>query len=288
MAERTRARTIVGIAVMVLLPLLQFQRLSLRGAAGASSSYGHGALSTDTLRRILRALPDATLVAEDASLELLVRAASPRLRAGGQDVRVVPRRAAAVSAALAAGRIFAFPRAQLALQHQGVELSGRAMGIPGVAEVQRVVDCARVGRQWSDAPTLTVAGGFALIARREDARGPVTIYLGSRENLRTAAVGWPARATRGFQVREYARAERPDLADALQAQGIPPSSGVLTAPYVVRIVMWRTPGAADVLPVALSRPPDVALAKGEPDSGWRFLELCPSFRSQPEDIVPPR
>jgi hypothetical protein len=132
---------------------------------------------------------------------------------------------------------------------------------------------------------LNGGGRFALVAFESGAHGPVAIYAGSERLMTVAPAAWPIRATRGFVLRTYARADRPDLPDALRAEGVPATSSLLDMPHVARIVLWRTPGAPSVLPVDFDPAPQVVLARAEPGSGFESLRLCPAFK---DELPPPR
>jgi hypothetical protein len=279
----SRLATVGTYALIGLLPLLQFQRLSTEGAAEPAAGYGHDRLSLQALWPALRAMPEATIVAEDSTIDLLLRAASVERRTG-KKIRVVPRQAGVVADAFAEGRVFAFPRAQRELQHWGVQFKP-ALKVPGFAEVDNVGTCTALGPNWIEIPPLTASTGFALVHTLPDARGPVTLYFGGGDALTARASGWPPRTTRGFTTAEYRRSERPDLPDALRSLGISSSSQLLSAPYVTRIIMWWTPGAPDALPVALSRPPDVVLARAEAGQELSSLALCPWREYKVDSLV---
>ena len=275
-AART-ARRVAAVIVLALLPILQVERLRQQNPSPAPSVYGHGVLSQEALWRTLRALPDVTIVAENASTHLLLRASMSQLERSGKHLRMIPRDARAIAGALKEGRVFAFPRAQAELRNRGVQFeksSGQAIGL---AEVGAVHPCSPLERRWTDAPAAAVAGGFALVASHPDGRGPVTIYLAGPGPFTATPLGWREREKRGFHVRTYAQAELRELRDALTTQGLDPSSPVLSAAHVVRITMWRTPGAPTVLPVTVTERPRTAIARVEEQTDRPALEICGSF-----------
>ena len=69
-----------GLLIASLLILLEARRFNQREAALAPADAAHASLTASAARRALRALPTAAIVAEDASVNLLLRAAasSPR------------------------------------------------------------------------------------------------------------------------------------------------------------------------------------------------------------------
>ncbi len=275
-AART-ARRVAAVIVLALLPILQVERLRQQDPSPAPSVYGYGDLSQEALWRTLRALPDVTIVAEDASTDLLLRASMSQLERSGKNLRMIPRDARAIAGALKEGRVFAFPRAQAELRNRGVQFEKSAGQAIGLAEVGAVHPCSPLERRWTDAPAAAVAGGFALVASHPDGRGPVTIYLAGPGPFTATPLGWRDREKRGFHVRTYAQAELGELRDALTTQGLDPSSPVLSAAHVVRVTMWRTPGAPTVLPVTLTERPRTAIARVEEQTDRPALEVCGSF-----------
>ncbi len=277
----TFARRVAAVLLLILLPVLQYQRLPV--SESAATPAGHERLTSGLVSGALRALPPATLVAEDASTDLVLRSLSSSDAAGGRPVRVTPRNAASVAAALGQAPVFAFPRGQRELQHRGVLFLARPSAA-GLAQVDAVHGCSAVDRRWEETPALARAPRFALVATVPDARGPLTLYLGSDAPLIASAIGWQPRDMRGFHPRPYSAADRAELRLALLSQGLPASSAVLAAPHVLRLVLWRTPGAPDVLPVALSARPTAAVARLDADARRDGLVLCPSYAFEPAAI----
>jgi hypothetical protein len=268
-----------AVALAALVPLLAWQRLSFREPPQPLSAYGHEGMSAEQIRRIAEAVNGSTssegsLVEEDASVALLLRAA--RVLRNDRGLRLVRRDPAAIEQAL--GRVFALPLAQRSMQLRGVRFAAPGIsGVPGLAEVVSVSRCAAINRWWTELPALTETTALALAAGSEQARGPVIVYAGAGQPFQPGAPGWPPAAMRGFQVREYRRAERPDLSDALLAQGVPSSSGTIGAPFVLRLELWRTPHAPRALGVALGIRPHTTVARADPSSTPPFPEVCPWF-----------
>lgn len=148
--------------------------------------------------------------------------------------------------------------------------------------MKTIVPCAAIQSAWTPAPELHGVERFALVASAFDARGPVAVYTGTERPMTAAPVAWPLRTTRGFVLRTYARAERPDLPDALRAEGVPETSVLLHMPHVARIVLWRTPGAPTMLPVDLGTAPAVVLTRADPGARLDGLRLCPAFSDERE------
>ena len=271
-----------GVLVAILLILLEVHRFNQREAAlaPAPADAAHTSLTSSAVGRALRALPTAAIVAEDASVDLLRRAAAPYLDAIGKPLEIVAPTPAAVMAATQSGRVFAYPHARSVLQYQGVSFAAAGGNLPGLSEVKAIVPCSAIQSSWTLAPELQGVERFALVASASDARGPVAVYKGTERPMTAAPVAWPLRTTRGFVLRTYARAERPDLADALRAEGVPETSSLLRMPHVARIVLWRTPGAPAMLPVDLGTAPTVVLTRAEPGGRLDGLRLCPAFKDE--------
>ena len=127
--------------------------------------------------------PGGTLVVEDALVSMLVHHASRRLATTGPQITLVTRDVGAVAAALSSGRVFAFPRGQAILQHEGFRVRDVEAHIDGLAEISSGAACGIVDREWREAPGLTTASALALVASTRDARGPAIVYLAADERL---------------------------------------------------------------------------------------------------------
>ena len=277
-----RLTAVGGIALVSLLPLLQLQRFAGRERS-APSAFGHQRLTTEAFLTFTRAIPELTLVREDASSDLVARAARKRLERLGKRPRLVARDAAAIRAAGAQQHtpILALPRAQAILRYRGITFERLPKAASVLTAVSGSRPCVAVTNDWTDLAGVAGGAQFALTADDEDGRGPVMVYVGSEDAAKPRPLDWPRASLRGFIAMAYTRAERPDLADALRAQGIPGTSPLLSAPHVVRITMWRTPGAPSVLPVTTAAPITAAVVRAERDAAIRGLEVCPSSAHEP-------
>ena len=266
-------------ALLALVFLLQFQRLTRADVSSLAVRDGHEAMTLAGVRRLVRLMPAVTIVDEDASTDLLFRAARvERLR---KQLTVVRRERSALAAAAERGPLFALPRAQRDLQYRGVEFAADIGG--SVARVQAVRNCATTAAEWQDVSAYVAGGRFALVAPVVDARGPVEMYVGSDVSLAARAAGWPPRDLRGFHVREYERARLPDLESVLRQRGIAAPSSLLTAPRVTHLELWRTPSAPNALPVALTGTPSAAVARAV--GPGPALELCRWLEFTPTRIA---
>jgi hypothetical protein len=280
-AVSDRARLPSTLAVGLLLVLLQAQAWQQRDIP-PPHPYGHERLSTTDFLRSVSKIPEVTLVTEDASSNLVFRAAFPRMHRLGKRPQILQ---ADVNAMKAAGTrqyspVLALQRAQQLLQHRGVQFRPAAPQSPLAATVA-IQPCVPVSDVWRDAPGLAHNSRFAFVAREEAARGPIAVYVGSVGPLQPRPLGRPGQTIRGFWLVRYTRDARPDLREALEAQGIPTASPLLTAAHVVRLVLWRTPGAPRVLPVDLERPADAVVTRVDQGGLPLSVDLCPSFEYAP-------
>jgi hypothetical protein len=265
--RKTAALTLTALLV-ALVVLLQVQSFVRADPIADRVTLGHERLTVERFGAAASPVTARMMVDEDASTAIV-------LRASGVSWRIVPRRAPDVRDAVAAGRVVALPRAQLELQRQAIVLRSTASDV--VAEVTEARACVAVGRRWTDASALLASPRFTFVATRPGAMGPITIYFGADDGLAADAVGWIARARRGFNAQAYTRQERPDLGDALRAQDIHEPDTLLNAPHVLRLILWRTPDTPDVLPIALNARPTSAVVRADPAPAARFVELCPWF-----------
>jgi hypothetical protein len=65
---------------------------------------------------------------------------------------------------------------------------------------------------------------------------------------------------------------------------VPATSPGLTARYLTRLELWRTPGAPRILTVELGTTPVAAIARLGLDAAVRRLTVCPVFQITRESI----
>ena len=276
-----RLHWIVAPIALAALPWLQASHREAGDIASADVPRGHEHLSRQRFMQIISGVaPGGTLVVEDALVSMLVHHASRRLATTGHQITLVTRDVDAVAAALTGGRVFAFPRGQTILQYEGFRVRDVEAHIDGVAEISSGAACGIVDREWRDAPGLTAASALALVASTRDARGPAIVYLAADERLAPERSEWPARAGRGFDVHEYNRDDERDRSTLLKdAAGdeAPAAHSIFQARHVVRLEIWRVPGAPWQLPVRLARPPVAALVRAHSAATPGVIRVCPSF-----------
>jgi hypothetical protein len=280
----------VGILLLVLLPALQIARFNADERDDWARPSGH---EQATLRQVTAGLnsvlPGALFVEEDASVELLLRAAAFTGRRALKPFTVGSRETASVSQALRRrAAVYAFPNARKELNVRGftsapVEVAVRLPGggrarVSGISAITGEQPCQIVGNTWVDVAKNSADGRIALVADSETVYGPLTIFLGGATAVMPKPDGWPPRATRGFRLAVFdqhpgERSQR--LADEARDLGLPADHPVLAAPFVVRLMLHRTPRAPLALPVTLGTGFPMAVAKLQSESvGAGALRLC--------------
>jgi hypothetical protein len=275
------ARRIGGAALVASVPAFQLASLG-DPAVPRPAPLGHEDLSGRSLVRLIAALPnDSALVAEDAIVDMLQRAAASNATVADKRAGIVSERVEDLDKALTGHRVFALPRAQTDLQQQGFRLQDpQDVFVRGVAEVLPGGACGSIGATWLDLPGATGSTHLAFVADGPDGRGPIIIYLASDAPLRPAPLDWPGLSRRGFFESHYDTtrdADRRQLdADVATDRG-PVGHAVLRAPIVTRLELWRVPGAPLTLVVSLERAPGLAVARTRDAGPDSRVRVCPSF-----------
>jgi hypothetical protein len=206
-------------------------------------------------------VPQATFVEEDATVDVLLRAANVGARRRAKPITVVAPTADAVGGALRSRTVYAFPWRQDDLSLRGFVVepvpaarvsSDGAHALDGVAAITGRRRCQAVEPAWADfsgAPDR-----IALSADSPAARGPAVILLGGKTAGAPQPDGWSPRAVRGFGFFTFNRltpAGTERLAAEARATGLPANHPLLDQPFVVRLNLHRTPRAPLALPVIL-------------------------------------
>ena len=279
-----------------LLPLLQ---LSARADDPRTSAQiapqGQERLTLQSVAQTLRILPAASaFVVEDATMDLFLRALDGTWQRSGKTLQLVPRRATNVAAVLGhpGTHVFALRAAQAELWRIGFRLAETAFpDVTGVAEVREGGACTVVDSQWRGLPDLPRSSVLALVAETDGEAGPLVIYIASDERPAARALDWPPLTMRGFHETSYdqsADADRARLDTSAREDGVPAGSRVLSAPFVTRLELWRTPGAPNALAVELGAMPIGGLARLRPDAAVQRLTVCPAFPFTPLRLAMPR
>ena len=284
-AGRGAAGWAVAAVLLLLLPALENSRRVNEPRDDRVLSRGH---ESQTLRRMTATLDlvaqDATFVEEDATVDMLLRAAVFRGRRRGKPVSAVAPEPEAIARLLGRRTVYAFPRRQADLSLRGLvvepadaETAGAA-ALEGLAVITGTRRCDAVGAAWGGVSS--ASGRIGVVADGDATIGPVLMYFGGAIPSGAIPDGWPLRTLRGFHARTF---DRRDPADAtrLQAEardeGLTQDHPVLTEPAVVRLTLHRTPRAPLASAVALGAPFPIGAARFEQGTAavGRFI-VCDS------------
>jgi hypothetical protein len=275
LARSSVTRAIAGL-LLVLFPILQVARLRAEERDNSVHSLGHEAATLRHVIAVLNLVPaNATFAEEDATIDLLMRAAVFGGRRAGKPFTIAPRRRDVIKSALDRGPVYAFPRGQEDLSQRGFVIEpvariGRAQDqsdktVEGLAAITGTRPCQIIGERWVDLAGIGETGRIAMSGDSESAYGPIVLYLGGPMAGEPAPDGWPLRTTRGFRLATFDR-ETDAHADRLlaEARARELSDGeVFKSPYVTRLTLHRTPRAPLTLGILLGASRPVGVAKGE-------------------------
>ena len=263
--------------LLVLFPILQAARLRAEERDDWVHSLGHEAATLRHVIAVLNVVPaNATFAQEDATIDLLMRAAVFGGRRAGKPFTIAPRRRDVIKSALDRGPVYAFPRGQEDLSQRGFVIEpvariGRARDdsdktMDGLAAITATRPCQIIGERWVDLAGIGATGRIAMSADSESAYGPIVLYLGGLVAGEPAAPdGWPLRATRGFRAGTFDRKTEAHV-DRLLAEARARELSdreVFASPYVTRLTLNRTPRAPLTLGILLGASRPVGVARGE-------------------------
>jgi hypothetical protein len=265
----------VAAALLALVPVLQHARTGAEERDDWVRPHGHERLTLQATRAMLNvAESDAALVEEDASVDVMLRAATAGGRRATKRFVVIPRSSDAVADAFARGRVYAFPWGQLDLGERGYAFepisagrrrpNGVADEIRGLAAVTGRRACHVIRDQWTDIGDASANGRFTIVFDAEPSRGPVQLLLGGAAASMPVPDGWPLRTLRGFRYRIFRSQDEVTTARLLaegEALGVPTGHPVLALPAVLELTLHRTPRAPLALPVLLRTSMPVGVAR---------------------------
>ncbi len=279
-APRRGTAFVTGLFIAAV-PLLQLSRVHEQ-RDDVRELLGHDRASLAGMRRLLNAVPvGSTLVEEDASADLLVRAALWGARRPTKPLAIVPLARKDVADALAAGRVFAFPTGQRELGLRGFVIEP-VTNLPGadthgIAAVSATRACVQLGRTWTDVSRTGENGRVALVADSDLARGPAVVYFSGANGYTPGPDGWPQRMMPGFGLRMFDRDNPTNAAlmDAEAAEAGLRDHPLFKSPYIARLTLFRTPHAQLALPVVLGPPRFWGVGKLlDDDGGTPPLMMC--------------
>lgn len=293
--RRGPLRAIVAAGLLLLLPELEASRRVAEIRDDRVAPRGH---ESQTLRQMTTRLDlvaqHATFVEEDASIDVLLRAAVFGGRRRNKPFTVVPPIDEAIDRALIGVRtVYAFPRRQAELNLRGYLIrqvppaAPESRALDGLGEItgSRRWPCRRVGATWGDLPV--TSGRIGVTADSDAAVGPIVLYFGGGTSAVAVPEGWAPRTLRGFNAstfdrRDAARAARVQ-ADASDA-GLPLDHPVLRETIVTRLTLHRTPRAPLAVAVSLGAPFSSGAGKMEQGSaaaGHFIICDAPAFDLPP-------
>jgi hypothetical protein len=288
-AAAVPGRHAAASALLCLMPVLQVARIGMDERDDWQRPQGHERVTLPHIAAMLNVVAaNARLVEEDATVDVLLRAAVFGGRRARKPFMVIRDDPDVVRQAMEVGAVYAFPHSQVELSQRGFSIEPvavtisqsdrRRQTIEGLAAVTALRPCQIVGDSWRDLEGGAGSGWLSLAADAEWVRGPVTIYLGGSTAAEPRPDGWPPRTIPGFQfsVFDQSREDRSEqLRSRARHDGVPEGHAVMTAPFVQVITLQRTPRAPLALAVALGAPFPIGLARLErPGAEAGHLMLC--------------
>jgi hypothetical protein len=298
LGERRSAR-LVGAALLVLVPALAASRRVTEERDDRVRPRGHDQQTLRRITTVLNLVPqEATFVEEDATVDVLLRAAVFGGRRRAKPIAVIEARPEAVARSLSGHSVYAFPWRQEDLSLRGFVVDQGATAqlsadnprhLEGLAAITGRRPCQIVGRSVADFNG--ASDRIALSADSESARGPAVIYLGGPSAGAPAPDGWSPRMLRGFGFFTFDQLT-PAGTERLRAEargaGLPLTHPLLAEAFVIRFNLHRTPRAPLTLPVALGAAFPIGVTKleeGAVDEGR--LTVCDAPRVE-LSTLPPR
>jgi hypothetical protein len=252
---------IVAALLLVLVPVLAASRRVTEERDDWVRPRGHDQQTLRRLTTVLNLVPqEAAFVEEDATVDVLLRAAVFGGRRRAKPIAVVAAQPDAVAHALGSHAVFAFPRRQEDLSLRGfvvdqeaaARLADNRRQLEGIAAITGRRLCQNVGGSFTDFNG--VSDRIAVSADSEAVRGPVVIYLGGRSAGAPGPDGWSPRMLRGFGYFTFDQLT-PAGTGRLRAEareaGLPLTHPLLAEPFVIRLNLHRTPRSPLTLPVLL-------------------------------------
>jgi hypothetical protein len=285
---RSSAARVGGVILLVLVPTLQSARRNAEERDDRVPLNGHEQLTLQRMRALLNVIDvSASIAQEDASVNLVLRAAAMIGRPSAKRFVVVSPDADAVTRALASGPAYAFPRGQADLGLRGFLLRPTASigrqrdrtpeEIAGLAAIVGRRPCYAMRKEWVDVGDAAAGGKIAVAAWSEQSVGPVTLILGGAMWPVLVTNTWTTRMIRGFHFSVYDR-RNPAEADALLAGartlGVPLDHPALAMPVVLRLSVHRIPRGPLALPVILGGAFPAGIARLDSTDVSQQLSVC--------------
>ena len=247
--------------VLLLLPALAASRRGTEERDDLVRPRGHEHQTLRGMTRVLNLVTSATFVEEDATVDVLLRAASFGGRRRAKPITIIAPTADAVARALEIQTVYAFPWRQDEFSLRGFVVDTRSplqagtdgrQTLEGVAAITGRRRCQTVEPAWADFSG--ASDRIALSADSVAARGPAVILLGGNAAGDPQPDGWSPRTVRGFGFFRFDQLTREGterLVAEARATGLAANHPLLDEPFVLRLNLHRTPRAPLVLPVLL-------------------------------------
>jgi hypothetical protein len=279
MMRRARHGWIAVALLLCGLPVLELARVRAEERDDRLRPYSHERASLAAVTSLLNLVPsESLLVEEDASVDLLLRAAVVGGRRSSKPFAVVPSDRDSVTRALSTGTVWAFPSGQERLSLRGFAIEQSSdQRIHGLARVVSARACRQVGASLVDLSAEGMSGRITVVAARESDKGPVVLYFGGSTDYEPGPDDWSPRVRTGFAINVFDRrspANRP-LLDA-ELKDTPLSHQPVAAmPFVAHIVVKRTPRSPLELPIVLGPPRPIGAGRlAEEASTTDRISVC--------------
>jgi hypothetical protein len=268
--QRARGGIVAAAVLLCVLPVLEAARVRDQ-ERDVVRPVSQERASLAAMTSILNLVPaGARFVEEDASIDLLLRAALLGGRRSSKPFMVIPVDRRRVEHALAESTtVWAFPLGQQLLTLRGFEMRPDGeLPMRGVARVAAVRSCQELGMLWVDLSAEGRHGRIAIVAASETDVGPVDLYFGGPTEYAPGPDGWPPRLRSRFRLSLFDRSASGDAA-RLEAEARDlhlAAQPVFQAAFVSRMFIERTPRSPLELPIVLGPPRPVGLGRLHQDA----------------------
>lgn len=265
-----RGGMVAAVVLLGVLPVLEAARVRAE-ERDVVRPVSQERASLAAVTSILNLVPTgARFVEEDASIDLLLRAALLGGRRSSKPFMVIPADRRTVEHALQESTtVWAFPLGQQLLTLRGFEIQPAGeLRMRGVARVAAVRSCQELSTLWVDLSAEGRHGRIAIVAGSETDVGPVDLYFGGPTEYAPGPEGWAPRVRSRFRLRLFDRSAPGDAA-RLEAEARDlqlAAQPLFQAPFVSRMFIERTPRSPLELPIVLGPPRPVGLGRLHQDA----------------------
>ena len=265
MMRRARQGWIAVTLLLCGLPGLELARVRADERDDRVRPHSQERASLAAVTSLLNLVPSGSLlVEEDASIDLLLRAAVIGGRRSSKPFAVVPSDHDSVARALETATVWAFPSGQHRLSLRGFAIEDRSdQRMHGLARVASARACRELGASLVDLSAEGAHGRIAVVATHELDNGPVVLYFGGATGYEPGPDDWPPRVRTGFAVTVFDRRSPANLTlPEAELNDTPLRQQPIAAmPFIARIVVKRTPRSPLELPIVLGPPSPIGLGR---------------------------